>query len=54
MCNSDQAGLMNYIVGHENWTKAYTDDDNRDRIWVYFKTSDEKEIHLKEYAQECI
>ena len=40
---------MNYIVGHENWTKAYTDDDNRDRIWVYFKTSDEKEIHLKEY-----
>jgi hypothetical protein len=40
---------MNYIIGHENWTKAYTDDDNRDRIWVYFKTSDEKEIHLKEY-----
>ena len=40
---------MNYIIGHENWTKAYTDDDNRDRIWIYFRTSDDKEIHLKEY-----
>lgn len=40
---------MKYIVGHENWTKAYTDDHDRDRIWVYFRTSNDKEIHLQEY-----
>ena len=40
---------MKYIVGHENWCQAYTDDDNRDRIWIYLKTSDGNEIHLQEY-----
>ena len=42
---------MKYIVGHENWCKAYTDDTNRDRIWIYILTSDGKELHLKEYDQ---
>jgi|21_taG_2_1085346.scaffolds.fasta_scaffold14945_2 hypothetical protein len=40
---------MKYIVGHDNWTKAYTEDHDRDRIWIYFVTSDNKEVHLQEY-----
>ena len=42
---------MEYVVGHENWCKAYTNDTDRDRIWIYIVTSDEKELHLKEYDQ---
>ena len=42
---------MQYIFVHENWCKAYTDDDNRRRIWIYFKTSQNKEVYLSEYKQ---
>lgn len=40
---------MKYIIGHDNWCKAYANDNDRKRIWIYIKTSDQKEIYLDEY-----
>ena len=42
---------MNYIVGYENWRQAYGRDDDRQRIWVHFETSDGKHLYLNEYKK---
>ncbi len=40
---------MNCVVGYKNWLKAYSSSNNRRRVWIYIKTSCNKQIWLFDY-----
>lgn len=44
--------MMNkYIFGYENWKKIYSSSlENKKKTWIFLKTSDDKEIYLREYS----
>lgn len=45
--------MSNYIFGFDNWKKFYLQNkqENKKKTWIFFQTSDDKEIYLKEYNE---
>lgn len=41
--------MNKYIVGFENWRKVYSSSshDEKKKIWIFIKTSDDKEIYIR-------
>jgi len=45
--------MSNYIFGFDNWKKFYLQNkqENKKKTWIFFQTSDDKEVYLKEYNE---
>lgn len=42
---------MNYLFGEDNWKRAYQSPENRKKIWIYIKLSNDTLLFLDDYSK---